>query len=73
MMYSATKEEIALFFYLFLSYFNKSATYGSNARCLALLIAAETFLWYFKEVPVYLLGKILPCSFTNCNKKSASL
>ncbi len=28
----------------FISYFNKSATYGSNARCLALLIAAETFL-----------------------------
>ena len=54
-------------------YFNKSATYGIKAKCLALFTATDTFLWYFKEVPVKRLGNNLPCSFTKLNKKSGSL
>ena len=40
---------------------------------LALLIAFDTFLWYFKDVPVRRLGNNLPCSLTKLIKNSGSL
>ena len=54
-------------------YLSKSVTYGKNAKCLARFTATATFLWYFKELPVILLGNILPCSLINWIKKSGSL
>ena len=41
--------------------------------CLALLIALETFLWYFNEVPVKRLGNSFPCSLTKLIRNSGSL
>ena len=41
-------------------YFRLSPTYGNKANCLHLFTAVANLLWYFSEVPVILLGSILP-------------
>ena len=55
------------------AYFIISVTYGSKAKWRARFTAVATFLWNFKEVPVSLRGKILPCSFKNFLKKTGHI